>query len=54
MVDEGLGAVAGGGGEKGVWGVGGKGSRVVAEEVAEIEGLGDGFCYCDGAGRGGC
>ncbi len=43
LVDEGLGAVAGCGGEEGVAGVGGEGGGVVAEEVAEVEGWGDGF-----------
>lgn len=53
MVYERLGAVAGGGGEEGVGGVGGEGARVVAEEVAEVEGWGDGFGYCYGAEEGG-
>lgn len=51
MGDEGLGAVAGGGGKEGVGGVGREGGRVVAEEVAEVEGWGDGLCDEDGAGR---
>ena len=50
MVDEGLGAVAGGGGEEGVRGVRGKRVRVVAEEVAEVEGWGNGLAYGYGAG----
>lgn len=49
LVYEGLGAVAGGGGEDGVGGGRRKGVGVVAEEVAEVEGVGDWFCDGDGA-----
>lgn len=47
LVDERLGAFTGGGGEDFVRGVWGERVGVVAEEVAEVKGVGDGFCDCD-------
>ena len=49
LVYEGLGAVAGGGGEDGVGGGRGEGVGVVAEEVAHHQGVGDWFGNGDGA-----
>ena len=42
LVDEGLGARAGGGSEGVLGGEGGEGAGVEEEEVAEVEGVGDG------------
>jgi len=42
-----LSAVAGGGGEDSVSGVWGQGIGVIAEEVAEVEGVGVWFRDCD-------
>lgn len=51
LVYEALGGIAGGGFEDDFGGGRGKGVCVVAEEVAEVEGVGYGFCDCDGAGQ---
>lgn len=49
LVYEGLGTVAGGGGEDGVAGAWREGVGVVAEEVSEVEGVGGWFRDGDGA-----
>ena len=44
-----MGAVASGGGKGRVGGSRGEGVGIIAEEVAEVEGVGDWFCDGDGA-----